>query len=110
LVLTFGFCGPIVVIRNPARTGPKHLVHLVRYLWAARPTASVSLDKQGLPSGLDRTRGVVEHSELQSKRSNPNARRQLGDLMEDAPSPPNLGAFGAFGAVTATLTNPRRHL
>jgi hypothetical protein len=25
---------------------------------------------------------VVEHSELQSKRSNPNARRQLGDLKE----------------------------
>ena len=30
-------------------------------------------------------------TELQSKRSNPNARRQLGDLMEDAPSPPNHG-------------------
>jgi hypothetical protein len=28
-------------------------------------------------------------TELQSKRSNPNTRRQLGDLMEAAPSPPN---------------------
>jgi hypothetical protein len=34
--------------------------------------------------------GVVEHSEIQSKRSNPNARGQLGDLMEAAPSPPEL--------------------
>jgi hypothetical protein len=35
-----------------------------------------------LPLGLDRTRGVVEHSKLQSRRSNPNARRQLGVLTE----------------------------
>jgi len=43
----------------------------------------------GLPSGLERTRGVVEHSELQSKRSNPNARRRLRDLKEGVPYPPN---------------------
>jgi hypothetical protein len=40
-----------------------------------------------------RTRGVVEHyrAELQSKRSNPNARWQLGVRKEAAPSPPNHG-------------------
>ena len=48
----------------------------------------------GLPSGPDRTRGVVEHSELQPKRSNPNARRQLGVRKEAAPSPPNHGGDG----------------
>ena len=41
--------------------------------------------------GPDRTRGVVEHSELQSKKSNPNARRRLGVRKEAAPSPPNHG-------------------
>ena len=56
-----------------------------------RTNTSSSLDKQGLPSGPDRTREVVEHRdfELQSKRSNPNARRQLGVRKEDTPSPPN---------------------
>ena len=62
-----------------------HVVHLVRFLWPARTNASASLDKQGLPSGPERTRGAVERSELQSKRGNPNARRQLGGLKEAAP-------------------------
>ena len=52
---------------------------------AAQTNASSSLDKQGLPSGPERTRGVVENSELQSKCGNPNARRQLGGLKEAAP-------------------------
>jgi hypothetical protein len=87
--------------------GESHiLVHLVRFLRLrpSRTNTSVSLDnfEQGLPSGLDdRTRGVVEHSELQSKRSNPNARRQLRDLKETAPSPPNHG-------VNEFLTCPRQ--
>jgi hypothetical protein len=42
-----------------------------------------------MASGPDRTRGVVEHSKLQSKRSNPNVRQQLGVLKEAVPSPPN---------------------
>ena len=66
-----------------------HLVHLVLFLYPARTNTSSSLDKQGLPSGPDRTRGVVEHSKLQSKKSNPIARRQVGVRKEDAPSPPN---------------------
>jgi hypothetical protein len=49
------------------------------------------LDKQGLPLGPDRTRGVVEHSKLQSKRSNPNARWLLGVRKEATHSPPNHG-------------------
>jgi hypothetical protein len=32
----------------------RNLMHLVWYLWPARTSASVSLAKQGLPSGLDR--------------------------------------------------------
>jgi hypothetical protein len=39
---------------------------------------------------------VVEHSELQSKRSNPNTRRQLRDLKEAAPYPPTRGATLLF--------------
>ena len=34
---------------------------------------------------------MVEHSKLQSKRSNPNARRQVGVRKEAAPLPPNHG-------------------
>jgi hypothetical protein len=44
----------------------RYLVHLVQLICPARTNTSSSLDKQGLPSGLDRTREVVEHSELQS--------------------------------------------
>ena len=48
---------------------------------------------------------MVEHSKLQSKRSNPNARWQLGvlsQLTEEAdPSPPNHGGDGV-------LTCPRQ--
>ena len=40
-------------------------------------------------------------TKLQSKRSNPNARRQLGDLMEADPSPPNH-------RVNKFLTYPRQ--
>ena len=40
-------------------------------------------------SGPRITEGVVEHSEVQSMRGNPNARRQLRDLKEADPYPPN---------------------
>ena len=39
-------------------------MHLVWSSQPARTSASASLDKQGLPSGPERTRGAVEHSEL----------------------------------------------
>ena len=40
--------------------------------------------KKESSAGPERTEGEVEHSELQSKRSNPSTRRQLGDLMDAA--------------------------
>jgi hypothetical protein len=69
----------------------------------ARTSASVSLDKQGLPSGPEKSRGAVEHSELQSKRSNPNTRWQLGVSRRPLP---NLQATEATGFSPAPGRQP----
>jgi hypothetical protein len=57
-----------------------------------------------------RARGLslVEHSKLQSKRSNPNARWQLGVRKEAAPSPPNHGG-DEFLTCPRHLTIVRAH-
>ena len=69
------------------------LVHLVRLIWPARATTSSSIVQHLWVSH----RAWIEPgewlstTELQSKRSNPNARRQMGVRKEAAPSPPNHG-------------------
>ena len=64
-------------------------MHLVLYFQLSRALANISLDKWSYLAGPELTEGVVEHSEVQSMRGNPNARRQLRDLKEGAPYPPN---------------------
>jgi hypothetical protein len=59
-------------------------------LQPSRALANISLDKWSYLAGPELTEGVVEHSEVQSLRGNPNARQQLRDLKEGAPYPPNL--------------------
>ena len=103
-------------------------MHLVRLICPARATTSSSLVEHLWVSHQACRRAGREPgpgewlstTELQSKRSNPNARRQLGVRKEAAPLPPNHGSeatsfspksgiFGAFGALFLALTSPRRH-
>jgi hypothetical protein len=85
-------------------------VHLVRLIYPARTNASSSLwciwccifgpieppQVSPLPSRVSHRPTVwiepgewLSTTKLQSKRSDPNARLQLGDLKEAVPSPPN---------------------